>query len=95
MCFAEHMSKVTKSTRERRLLSSEGINNHKLLRFAENISRVTKSTIELWLLSSRGINNYKLLQFLLLTDKLLHFLLLMASFHLHPQIITFSKLKHK
>jgi hypothetical protein len=33
MCFAEHISKVTKSTIERRLLSSEGINNYKWLRF--------------------------------------------------------------
>jgi hypothetical protein len=60
-CSAEYFSKVTKSTIERRLLSSEGINNHKLLHFAENISKVTKSIIELWLLSREGINNYKLL----------------------------------
>jgi hypothetical protein len=73
MCFAEHISKVLKSTIERQLPSSEGINNYKLLHFAENISKVTKSAIELRLLSSKGINNCKLLQFLLLTDKLLTF----------------------
>jgi hypothetical protein len=67
-CFAEHISKATKSKIERRLLSSEGINNHKLLHFAENISKVTKSTVELRLLSSEGISNYKLLQFMLLTE---------------------------
>jgi hypothetical protein len=41
------ISKVTDSTIECRLLSSEGINNHKLLHFAETISKVTKSRIEL------------------------------------------------
>jgi hypothetical protein len=60
--------------------------------FAEHISKVMKSTTERWLLSCEGINNYKLLQFLLLMDKFLHFLLLMASFHLNPRIITFSTL---
>jgi hypothetical protein len=94
MYFTKHISKVTKSTVECRLLSSEGVNNHKLLHFTENISKVTKSAIELLLLSSEGITNYKLLQFLLLTDKLLQFLLLTASFHLHPRIITFSTLKN-
>jgi hypothetical protein len=49
--------------------------------------------MELWLLSGEGINNHKLLHFPLFTDKLLHFLLLTASFHLHPRIITFSTLK--
>jgi hypothetical protein len=34
---------VTKSTTECQLISSEGINNHKLLNFAENISKLTKS----------------------------------------------------
>jgi hypothetical protein len=60
--------------------------------FAEHISKVTKSTLERRLLSSEGFNNRKLLQFLLLPDKLLHFLLHTASFHLHPRIITFSTL---
>jgi hypothetical protein len=46
-------------------------------------SKVTKSTIERRLLSSEGINNHKLL----------HLLLLAASFHLHPRIITLSTLK--
>jgi hypothetical protein len=50
MCFAEQISKVTNSTIERQLLSSEGINNKKLLHLAENISRVTRSTMELGLL---------------------------------------------
>jgi hypothetical protein len=59
----------------------------------EHISKVTKSTIERRLLSSEGINNHKLLQFLLLTDKLLNFLLLTVSFYLHPRMITFSTLK--
>jgi hypothetical protein len=42
--------------------------------------KVQKPSNPVRLLSSEGINNYKLLQFLLLT----------ASFHLHPCIITFS-----
>jgi hypothetical protein len=32
-CFIEHISMVTKSTIELRLLGSEGINNHRLLHF--------------------------------------------------------------
>jgi hypothetical protein len=92
-CLAEHISKVTKSAVECWLLSSEGINNHKLLHFTKNISNVMKSTVELMLLSNEGINNYKLLQFLPHTDKLLYFLLHTTSFHSQPCIITFSMLK--
>jgi hypothetical protein len=44
---------------------------------------VTTSTIKLRLRSSEGTNNYKLL----------HFLLLTVSFHLHPRIIPSSTLK--
>jgi hypothetical protein len=51
------------------------------------------STIESRLLSSAGISNHKLLHFPLITDKLLHFLLLSALFHLNPRIITFSTLQ--
>jgi hypothetical protein len=72
---------VTKSTIERRLLSSEGINNQKLLHIAEILSKVTKSTLELRLLRGESINNYKFLQFLLLTHKLLQLCyLLLHSF---------------
>jgi hypothetical protein len=42
-------------------------------------------TLELRLLGNEAINNHKLL----------HFLLLAASLHLHPRAITFSTLKQK
>lgn len=49
--------------------------------------------MECRLFSSDGINNNKLLNSPLLTDKLLHVLLLTASLYLHPRIIMFSTLK--
>jgi hypothetical protein len=101
-CFVENISKVTRSTMELRLLSSEGISNHKLLHFLLltykllHFLLLTDKVLHFLLLTDKLLHflllTDKLLHFLLLTDKLLYFLLLTASFHLHPRIM-FSMLK--